>query len=217
MARKDRETGVSEDHQYATKMYSYLTPPGTPRFDILGDTDDSNFLGKEPFLHDDFDLYSTKDMSKCDDDDPFYDFAEDFRDLRLPMLKSDCMWGTAALIRSTRTSPDSTSNSVTSCPTRSIVVTPLPLSFRSTSTTPIYFEDRSNMSLFTPIKSTVSLNEIENDHESKEMMPSLNGHLHHSVQLLSPNETESGKLRFSHLLHFPFLFILFIICGRKVL
>lgn len=193
MARKDRDTGVSEDHQYASRMYSYLTPPTTPRFDVLGDSDDNSFLGKESFIPEDFDLYSTNDISKCDEDDPFYDFAEDFRDLRLPMLKGDCMWGTAAMIRSTRTSPDSSSSSVTSCPPRSIVVTPLPLTFRSTSTTPVYFEDRSNMSLFTPITSTVSPSENEHDHEAKEIIPSLNGHLHQSVQLLSPNETESGE------------------------
>lgn len=212
MARKEKDHILNQDHQYASKMYNFLTPPSTPNFDALSNDDDDDFLDKDAILSDTFNLYSSHCFLSCDDGDPFYDFAEDFQDLRLPLLKSDCMWGTAAQIRSTRTSPECSSESLTTCLSRSITVTPLQLNFRSTATTPVNFEVVSS-NHFMPISSTVSPSEIEN--RPKDLISpfrvSSNSQVSSGSQPLSPNETESGK-SFSMLYFSIFYFIILSFC-----
>ena len=207
MARKERDPLIGDDHQYASRLYSYLTPPSTPRLESFVDGDESDYFVKESTFTDNFDLYSTTCFDDNEENDPFYDFAEDFRDLRLPMLKSDCMWGTAEQIRSSRASPDNSNISLTRCPSRNFAATPLQLSFRSTATTPIIFDDRSSMNLFVPITSTVSPREIENISKDAvtPLKPSSNFAATKNLPLLSPNETESGKC------HIFLIFVIFFL------
>lgn len=197
MARKERDSILHQEHQYASKIYNYLTPPSTPRFDSFSNDDESELLNKDAFLPEQFSLYSSDCFANCDDNDPFYDFAEDFQDLCRPLLKSDCMWGTAAQIRSSRISQECSSDSVTTCSSsRNITATPLQLTFRSTATTPVCFDVSSNH--FMPISSTISPSEIEN--RPKDLISPFSvfssSQVSSSVQLLSPNETESGKCVF---------------------
>ena len=202
----------SQDHQYACKTYNYLTPPSTPRFDALASDEDNDFLDKDSFLPEQFNLYSSNYIANCDDNDPFYDFAEDFQDLRLPLLKSDCMWGTAAQIRSSRTSPECSSDSTTTCSPRNITSTPLQLNFRSTTTTPVHFETSYGSNHFMPISSTISPSEMDNrpKHLISPFPVSSNSLLSSNSQLLSPNETESGEFFFSPFCHFSSFLLIFI-------
>ena len=205
MARKERDGLLSQDHQYACKNYNYLTPPSTPSFEVLGNEDDSDLLDKDTFLPEQFSLYMPNGFTHSDDADPFFDFAEDFQDLRLPLLKKDCMWGTAAQIRSSRTSPECSSDSVTTCSTRNMTATPLPLDFRSTTTTPVYFDTSYGSNHFMPISSTVSPSEIEN--RPKDLISPFRASSNSQVtQLLSPNETESGEYLSTLCYHFSFFF-----------
>ncbi len=191
---------VRQDHQYSARMSGYLTPPRTPRLDVIYDEEDI-FQAEKPIMPE-FDFYSALEKMSSEDD-LFFEFAEDFRDLSLPMLKSDCMWGTAAQIRPSRGIADSSSDNNTKYAPRSIVTTPLHLNFRSTSTTPVQFDERT---MFTPISSTTSPNVIEN--EQKEIDSSFKVSptcfLSNSISLLSPNETESGESRciFAYIIKF---------------
>lgn len=197
MARKGKDTVIRQDHQYACRMNGYLTPPRTPRLDILcEDDDDDNDDDCFSSCRLDFNLHSSLGKIKSEDD-LFFDFAEDFQDLRMPMLKGDCMWGTAALIRPIRGTADSSSDSRTKSASRSIVTTPLHLNFRSTSTTPVYFDDRTSSDLFTPISTSavssanVIGNELKDIDSSFKVSPTC--FLSNSISLLSPNETESEE------------------------
>eukprot|EP00794_Sanderia_malayensis_P018018 gene18018-19822_t len=190
MARKEKDTAVRQDHRYACKMNGYLTPPGTPLLaeptlfydddddhnNGLRDVDGEDIFGKlNKTIMPDFDLYAAleKINNEADgEDDLFFEFAEDFQDLHRPMLKKDCMWGTAAQIRPTaranwnnHTATDFISSgsdtaTTTNCSGNNsneqyrcniIVTTPQPLIFRSVSTTPINFDERV---MFTPIQQT---------------------------------------------------------------
>ena len=191
MARKERDGLLSQDHQYACKSYNYLTPPSTPNFEALGNDDDNDLLDKDSYIPEHFSLYSPSCLTNSEVNDLFSDFAEDFQDLHLPLLKKDCMWGTAAQIRSSRTSPECSSDSVTTCSSRNIRATPLPLDFRSTTTTPLCFDTSYGTNHFMPISSTVSPSEIEN--RPKDLISPFRASSYSQVaQLLSPNETESG-------------------------
>ena len=205
MARKERDCLLSQDHQYASKSYNYLTPPSTPNVEPLSNDDDNEFLDKVALPPEQVNLCSSSFFANYDDNDPFYDFAEDFQEICLPLLRKDCMWGTAEQVRPSRTFPESSSDSITTCSSRNITATPLPLDFRSTTSTPIYFDTSCGSNHFMPI-STISPSEIESTPKDL-ISPFRASSTSQVAQLLSPNETESGEWVFATFsLYFIFAF-----------
>ena len=188
------------DHRYYCRNGNYLTPPQTPRSE--GESSATTMRSTPAILPKDFNHYYTyADFYDNEDEERFFDFAEDFQDLRLPMLKQDCMWGTAAQINHEssceKAADDAKNQEVDSIRHRThFVATPSILDARMTCLTPCNFIERSS-SIFAPISNEHSTNDINSKGRDVNhicIRDKASDYLNDSALLLSPNETESGEL-----------------------